>query len=289
MSEQKMDVRHLVRSKDESTIAAGAFERTTQVWELKTLTKVLTLNTIFDSGGRRLALSNDGKFLFAASHSKKALACYAIPSGEVVWLKRGIGAVQCVTPSVTGRELQCELDTGRCLIVDIRSGERGVELKRITEVFEASDGQRRLLVGNSLFLWKSGGGEIDLQVHQPLLLDAAFGPREVCVSFLAGPCVCFDSSDGRRSWEYQSPAGSHVQELMYSDKDDCFYGVEWAYHRGRDRFLVHINRRNGGAVGTMILDAPGTSVFLPLHNRLLTSHGDIIDVSTRETVSTLEW
>lgn len=69
-----MLIRHLSSSWSGSVIAAAEFERAVHLWDLSAEKHVATFPTIMDFGGRRLAVTPDGKNCIAAAYRFQGIA-----------------------------------------------------------------------------------------------------------------------------------------------------------------------------------------------------------------------
>jgi len=71
-------VRFLTSSRDGDFLAAAHFHHAVQIWDFRRKRRVAVLETVFESGGRRLAIAGDGGLCVAAGYDEAGLVAYRI-------------------------------------------------------------------------------------------------------------------------------------------------------------------------------------------------------------------
>src|SRR4051794_3081527 len=98
------DIRHMDAPRWEPDLfVAGEFEQTAHVWSLERATEVVKIDTVFDFGGRRLALvTGDTPVVVAGAWARHGVCGYSV-TGEQIWQDKTRSAVQHVTALARGR------------------------------------------------------------------------------------------------------------------------------------------------------------------------------------------
>ena len=92
------EIRHVAAPRGEPDLfVAGEFERTAHVWCLSRATEVASVDTVFDFGGRRLALvTGDAPVIVAGAWARHGVCGYSL-TGEQLWQNKARSAIQHVT------------------------------------------------------------------------------------------------------------------------------------------------------------------------------------------------
>jgi len=118
------------------------------------------------------------------------------------------------------------------------------------------------------------------------ILSVAFTPGTACITESGGPVRCVDCASGKELWRHTPPTDSHILDLHYNALDGFVYGVAWHYQRGEFRYLVRLDSETGKA--TRVRDLKSwVEVFSDATEQLVTSSGEIIDLSSGEAVGQL--
>ena len=118
------------------------------------------------------------------------------------------------------------------------------------------------------------------------ILGVAFSPGAVCITESGGPVRCVDCESGKELWRHTPPSDSHILDLHYNALDGYFYGVAWHYQRGEFRYLVRFHSETGKATRVRDLNS-WMEVFSEATEQLVTSSGEIVDLSSGEAVGEL--
>src|SRR4051812_25475088 len=98
------DIRHVAAPRWEPDLfVAGEFDRTAQVWSVSRATEVAHVDTVFDFGGRRLALvTGEMPVIVAGAWARHGVCGYSL-TGEQMWQNKARSAVQTVTALASSR------------------------------------------------------------------------------------------------------------------------------------------------------------------------------------------
>lgn len=188
------DGRHVVPSSTGRRALFGAFEHAVVVRDLVGGAQSAGFATTFDSGGRRLALSDQLDGVLAAAYHVHGLAFYSCGTGRELWRRRDIKKVQHITLSSDGFTAYCGRDGASLTVVDLRTGEttrtvrgaRALHDSRYDSV-QFLDGTRPQLIDRV--------GHRRFQVHRTTFgfLDVTFAPGLLALSEQGGRCDAWTS------------------------------------------------------------------------------------------------
>lgn len=275
-------IRELATSNASTRIAAAFFERTVQVWDVRSGEKTTEFETVFSFGGRRLAIDASGELCIAAGWTRGrrgGVACYETRTGKLVWHRTDLGQTQQLHFSNNGTGLWRVPDIGPTIRLDILTGNTLEQIRGLKSIYESVYGDIRLLV-------KRQGGYI-LQSQKNLrlpqldfaLLSAAFAPNAVCISEPCGLARCFELSTGIERWRCDPGRGVHVVRVWYRDADDHFYGVRWEYEKGGPKALVRFQQQTGLPEELVYIDSSWQEAVSPVQDCLVTTSGSVFALS----------
>jgi hypothetical protein len=129
------DIRHVAAPPWEPDLfVAGEFERTAHVWSLSRATEMAIVDTVFDFGGRRLALiTGDTPMIVAGAWARHGVCGYLL-TGELAWQNKARSAVQHVTALDAGR-VAVGYAKGPAVVLDAVTGQELRSLRRVTGVY----------------------------------------------------------------------------------------------------------------------------------------------------------
>src|SRR3954447_25163452 len=128
------DIRHVSAPRWEPDLfVAGEFERTAHVWSLSRANEVANVDTVFDFGGRRLALvTGDAPVIVAGAWARHGVCGYSL-TGEQMWQNKARSAVQHVTALASGR-VAVGYAKGPAAVLDAATGQELRSLRGVTGV-----------------------------------------------------------------------------------------------------------------------------------------------------------
>ncbi len=284
-------IRELAASKDPTWIAAAFFERTVQIWDVRSFGKVSEFPTVFCSGAGNLAFAPSTQALVAGlstAHGK--VAAYDVRSGGVVWERR------IVYPSMlrfhpSGKTILCSSADRSAIRLDVPTGSTVEVIKGSGQYIEGPYGEVLNVParnGNEPFHLIGKGHSFEIERLSFALLDAQFSPDSLCIAEAVGPVRCINSSDGKERWRFDSGPDSQVVSLHYSAGMNCFFGILRRLTKGGSGHLVRFAARSGVCERVCDLDS-WEGVFLESADQLVTSVGEIRDISNGGLVGRLDF
>ena len=282
-------IRELTASRQSPRIAAAAFERMVQIWDLSAGEKVAEFDTVFSFGGRRLALDPSGKLCVAAGWTRGlrgGVACYEAVSGTLRWHRTDLRQTQRVRFSPSGTTAWQVPDAGPSACLDALTGDTLETIPSLKDIYDSAYSDSLLLEKRKRDYVLRDGRDLRIPRLTSSVLDAEFGPDTLCISEMGGPVRCFETSDGRERWRYDPGPGSHVLHIWHRVIDDCFYGVQWQYEKGHPRTLLRFGRETGEAVALCQLDSWAEAVCSGL-DCLVNSTGSVFRLSDGSLINCL--
>ena len=120
------------------------------------------------------------------------------------------------------------------------------------------------------------------------VLDIVFTESTVVVTESGGPVSSYSLPDAKLTWRYTPPPDNHVVHLGYSERTSEVFGISWPYKHGGDHTMLVFNRDTGGIIRRFVVRGYAGD-FALAGSRLITWAGHLIDMSTGEVHSTLDF
>lgn len=281
-------IRELAGARMVPLICAAFDESVVQVWDLSTQQKTGEFTAWFDFGARNMAMHPRGKSIVTGiSRRDGRIASYETSTGKQMWLQDHVPYPAKIRFGPSGEYLFCTLDNRRVERVDAQTGDKTEVLRNTAQYVEGPDGYAFIAPSSA-----SAGYALrnDHPIPIPRLtfavLDIAFGTDRLCITESGGPVRCCGYQTGAEYWKYTPPAGSHVLALHHNRLDGFFYGILWHYETGDFRYLIRFDAETGQASNICKLHS-WEEVFSESTQQLVTSSGEIIDLSSGEAVGEL--
>lgn len=278
----------LASSQDGALIAAALFEKTVQVWNVTSKSKVCELATIFCGGANNLAV--DKTVLVAGlSNPKGRVIAYEVPSGNKLW-ERSLTYPSSLRFDSCGEHILCTTNHRSVVRLEASTGATIEVFEKTEKYVEDSDGRTLkypTLKGKPVLV-STKDSSFDIGCLGFGLLDAKFLPDSVCMSEANGPVRCISCVTGRLEWTFDPGVRSHVLRLHYSPRLGALWGVLANFMEKRlgSRQLVQFDITGGSC--TPICDLRSwADVFSDQADQLVTSEGAIRDLANGNLIGQL--
>jgi hypothetical protein len=284
----KQQVRHLVASARGSVVAAAAFERLVEVWDVRQPALLGAATTVMDFGGKRLGIWTDPLQLVAAAYEVHGVVGYDA-SGRPIWTRRDVQNAQHVRSALHARAVYVACEEAPCELLDVATGRTLARIRDVRDVIESRFQPLCLLARDELELASVPALEPFARIPRETfaLLCAAFSPDAVLISESGGPVRCV-AINGTERWRWRPAKGAHVVDACFSAAANAFFGVLMSYANGGPLRLARFEPDTGKELVLAELGDAETTCFCADDQLLLTSNGGVIDLQSgqsRPTVS----
>ena len=117
------DIRHIATSFNGQTIALAEFKKRVQIFDINSLEVISEFDTILDFGGRRLAISEDGKICICGCWERHGICAYETKTGKIVWQRKDLKKVQHIQTLYTDNsKFFAHFEIGASRTFDINTG-----------------------------------------------------------------------------------------------------------------------------------------------------------------------
>lgn len=244
------------------------------------------IETTFDTGGHRLALSDEMNGILAGAYNTHGAAFYSCATGKELWRRKDVTRVQIVSLSRDGRLAYCGREGASLSVVDLVAGEIAHSIRGARSLLESPYENATLVDGAQLHLIARQKHLVERTTFATLC--AAFAPGCVALSDADGPVRCLDTASGNERWRYCPPQGSHVLRLGYREQDAALVGVEWPFRNGGTKRLLQLALTDGGLLGANDIGEPVDVCFAHSSQVVVTTAGHVIDTRTGAIQSTFD-
>jgi hypothetical protein len=267
------DHREFVCTPDARIGLRADFHTDVEAFDIRDGTRISLTKTIFSWGGRRLAISDDGRHFIAGGWANKlggGVACYEVETGRIVWHERRLARSHhlrydpvsdgwLASLARGGTHVLDRLDgqtrlrmPGAILTADATSRRYFIERKRWIDVVSASDGARQFRVRPPrLFAWRHPS---DFPPGFPSATKVSTSPppgrdpedyryfgvkhesltaQHLLVSVVCGPLLCYSAANFTFLWQLEPDLGAQFLRVGASPRMDIGWAVHWSFSHGR--------------------------------------------------------
>jgi len=285
-------VREIAAGYDSPIIAAVGVGDRVSVWDLSSSKKVSEFESSWDIGGQRLAVSDDGKLCAVGAYQRYGVTVFDALKGALLWRRKDLRKVQNLKFSRHRKAVLVGIDEGAFHIVDAARGIDLETLRGFAEVWESP-------FGSYVFKERRSGNNFVEDFNDPLrnfsirhtsfrVLDACFTPEHIAVSETGGETSLHALHDGRVVWKY-SERDHHMIRLAYCDRTREIVGINYSPRTGSAANIVAFDFHTGTVARKISRDDLTIASFALGGSRVITWHGNVVDVTTGEVVSRLDF
>jgi hypothetical protein len=202
--------------------ATAEFDGRVTVWSGEARKPLATFDTVYEFGGRRLAVV-DGKppIVVAGAWARHGVCAYEATSGSVLWHRRDLRQVQTLRPLPGGR-LGVGFERRVFHVLAASSGETVTTMRGVYALHAAANLPFMLAEGRSGTRWiglydLSGARVWRTRISSFAIQDAALGPDSILVAEVGSPLSCVDWSGADR-WHWVPPDGGDVIRVAWNDR-----------------------------------------------------------------------
>jgi hypothetical protein len=275
-------VRDIAASPEGRLAAAVDMGQEVFVWDLAARREIRSFRSVFESGGRRLAVSDNG-LIVAAAYRAQGVACYDSKTGRPVWERKDLRQVQCLSMSASSQFVYVGFENGPCKVLWTSSGYTAFNMRGVRDVFESAYGPIALLDKKVPQVAIPPGGKRSFTIERCTfaILGAAFSPAVLAITESLGPTRGFDLNSGRLLWMHQQP-GHHILRIGYSEREKAFFGIEC--RQSGDKGLIRFEADTGRATAVCNLGPDLTTEFCLGGEAVLKSNRQLVDVASGTSI-----
>lgn len=276
--------RSVVTSSTGKRVVLGAWEKTLAIVELGAGIPSKTIETTFDAGGERIALSDELDVVLTAAYHVNGLASYSVTSGLELWRRKDIKKTQRVLLSSNGRHAYCGREGASLAVVDIMSGRTIKTVRGVRGLYDSKfEAIQFVDAKNPHLLVEKENHKCAVARTTFAFLDVCFAPGFLLLTEAGGPVRCIESASGTERWRYVPKRGRHVLHLGYHEAKQCFLGVEWPYEKGGAKQLLRWSALDGAVIDSMILGHPTDCCFALQGEVIVLADGRVINTISTPT------
>jgi hypothetical protein len=282
-------IRTISTSYSGDRFAVAEFESRIQIWDLNSgLLRIL--DTDFDFGGKRLSISNDGKYLTIGSYDKNRITTYSIDSGEVVWSRKDLK--KCGTVKYIGTEQEfifVTLEKQATQLLSVETGETVREINRGLEYWENHFNQLSILEKEDTIDLLDTKFETKKSRYKTTfaLLDGCFSLDCFMASYSGGPLECLYLSTLETRWK--TKFNGHFLKVGFHKKINKVIGVRWDFINGGSKSMSRLNYDTGDIEEDIDLGDLVEFSFLGENKFLLSSRGQLRSTIDRKIIKQFDF
>jgi WD40 repeat protein len=268
-------IRTISTSYSGDRFAVAEFEKRVQIWDLHSgLLRVF--DTDFDFGGKRLSISNSGKYLAIGSYNKNTITTYSLDTGEILWTRKDLK--KCGTIKLIGNENELIFVTLEKQASQLLSADNGETIRKINggqELWKNHEGLYIVEKADKITLAHNDLKSIEnIPKTTFAILDSCFTEDTFITSYSGGPLECLDLVTLKQRWATK-PVG-HFLNVGYNTENNKVISIRWEYEKGSPKYLTILNDKTGNIEKEFDLGNIIEHSFIERNNLLLTSTGKLI-------------
>lgn len=239
----------------------------------------------YDPGGERLALSRNSLFCFVGCYKVHGLAAYSAQSGEELWRRRDLKAVQSVVAFPFDDVVFCGRQDLSGHLLCARTGKTIEKPRSVKEVYPSPFTTHVLVSAGTLDLHSPFGKRIGkIERTTFAVLDCCFSDSEILITESGGSVRCIDLDSLELLWTHKPKPSSHFVRLCFSQALRCFVGI-WFSNDSRDPVrIVHFERGTGTVLREIPLSGPANQKFCLAGSMVFTQDCRLISIETGEVM-----
>jgi WD40 repeat protein len=314
-------IRQMAASYSSNIVAAGEFEKTVHVYDVVGGRELCQFDTGLDFGGRRLAVSDDGRLCAAGAYNRFGISLHNASNGELLWQRKDLKQVQGLRFSRRHKnKLFTFFDDRACHLLDVENGKTTDKIRGMKWTVESPFGDFQYVDEDGHFrLLDCASGRKIGRKEAHIAVDATFTPQQLVTNefgeslpgdpYFRDPrkhfqhIVCYSLRDFSELWrlEKDNPMilpsiGDEVrdgcfQELGYCSAKNELVCVYWASHpkETRTKDLLCVDPDEGRIVRKVPLrNHPSVSTFVNKGNLLMSAEGQVVEIESGRTLHTIE-
>lgn len=232
-----MRVFEMYTSRNGRYLAACAFERNVQIWDMQTREQIGEYLTRFLAAGRRLTIADSGTYFAAAAYGRYGITLYETAAGQAVWNTKEIKRIQRIQFSADETQIYVINNDEKLYTLSAADGSILSVQKNIAGIYESRYG-KMLFTSKMQLQYAEGSMAFERQPYTLCRTKDAI----LCTSY-EGSLRCF-SMDGTLLWKRFPEEKTTYRELFYCEEKDCLTAVCWRMSTDKS-FMAEILHMDG--------------------------------------------
>ena len=201
-------------------LIAGDFEKQVQIWNTEHDQKICDMKTHFFAGGKRLTVSNSGKYFSAVNYGRYGVELYSTEEQLLLWQNKTIKQIQFVYFSADESILYVINNDKKLYSLSVSDGSIQSIEKNVSELFLTESGMIKLSKTDELIY-----GTLKLQPPDLSYCDI-YPTDNVFYYSICGAkgLFCCDST-GTVLWHNENPTGNIIK-IAYNKEHHAISAIE---------------------------------------------------------------
>lgn len=203
-------------------VPGGKTHGSAYVFDLHSNAQLRKFRVRYERGGNRTALSRDDKLCFAGCYDAYGLGAYCCETGEEVWRRRDLKAVQSVVASEVEEWVFCGRQGAAAHLVEAASGKTVEKFSSLKNIYPSPFDASVVLAGRSLELHAPFGHKVaTLKRTNTLWLQCVFSPSEFVLN--EPDCMrCYDIRTQELLWSFPTQTEGRYTDVCYLESEGAF-------------------------------------------------------------------
>ncbi len=280
-------ISHIATNYNGNIFAIAEFENKVYIWDIISEQMISEFNTILSFGGKRLAISSNGKLCATGAWSYNGIAVYATLTGNILWQRKDLKKVQRLKFSNHDNTLICAFENKPLHILDSSTGKTLEKLRSVKKFWESPFFPLRIYEKSKkkieLVNLALGNKKIKIPSVNHTLLDCTFTSNSIILSECTNGLSSYSIDECNLLWQHKPCKGNHFTKLAFNPENKEVLGVNDPYEKGDNgkEELFIFNKDTGKIIRSYPFDKLVQAEEFALKSSvLITSEGDVMDTKT---------
>lgn len=245
---------------------------------------ITSLNTKYDSGGNRIAISDDSKLLFCCGYYY-GIQAIALKSKEVIWKTSKIKSIQKIELSNDGEYLYVLTETEKLFTIESYSRSIIEEEKGIRDFYKTDYLGLIFRKKNHLYSKLSEKTNLICALENPILAICSF-QNDIIVSEMYKPLKRVNFITGDEIWISDLKPGFRINHMKSINNDTIAMLGKYSVLKENENHLFILNSVTGEVIKKTQIDSK-YHTFCYSHDglKLFCSDEDVFDTITHKLIS----
>lgn len=219
-----------------------------EVWDVIEHSKICSFSSVFETGGRRLAISKNGEYCVVAAYHIYGVQLHNTRKGELLWKRNDLKKGQSLTFSNYYNAVVACFSNKSCHVLNLNNGETIKTFRGVRDYWENSIKKIALLEKAHRFEIYDLDAEKSIakkKLNSFAMIDAVFVKDNIFILEADGIARYYDHEDLDMAWQYFPSQNHRVVAIGYRKDTTEAIALEWNHITGSGCALVLIDAVNG--------------------------------------------